>query len=542
MAMHRLLKRQLKKYADGTTVPDELHDLMEGISETYFDFDEERELVSRSLNISTREFYEKQCQLEDSNNKWEALVEAIPNGIFFVDGKNIVTYINNEVEIIFGKSRNEIVGKNLSDLSSELYISSSDIIPIDGLLSALEEHKGKSLDSLEYTFVGSDYKNHYIRMKVAPSFGNDHAVILGMVISIEDVTIQKETEERLKYLSLHDSLTGLYNRTFFEETINCMEHINHNFVGIIMIDIDGLKIVNDTIGHEEGDRLLQNIAGILKSLYKSDRIIARFGGDEFSILFPRTTGNELEKECFRIKEAVKEFNDNEKSSLKMPLSVSIGAALNSGGDISGIFKESDNNMHREKLHHRQSFRSAIVDALTKAMEARDFHLDNHGSRMQDYAEKMARAIGLSENRISDLRLLARFHDIGKVGIPDSILFKPGPLNIEEAEVMRKHCEIGYRIAQSAADLMLISDWILKHHEWWNGQGYPLGLGGTDIPLECRIISLVDAYDAMTSDRPYRKAMKSEDAISELVKFSGIQFDSDLVSIFIGTVVCLGVIY
>lgn len=142
-------------------------------------------------------------------------------------------------------------------------------------------------------------------------------------------------------------------------------------------------------------------------------------------------------------------------------------------------------------------------------------------------------MGLSEMRIqADLRLFAQFHDIGKVGIPDQILFKNGPLTLEEMVIMKRHCEIGYRIAQASPDLLPIAEWILKHHEWWNGKGYPLGLKGEEIPLECRILAIADAYDAMTNDRPYRKALTREEALSEIKKCSGTQFDPRLVDMFL----------
>jgi HD-GYP domain-containing protein (c-di-GMP phosphodiesterase class II) len=145
---------------------------------------------------------------------------------------------------------------------------------------------------------------------------------------------------------------------------------------------------------------------------------------------------------------------------------------------------------------------------------------------------MARALNLAEGKENDLRLLAQFHDIGKVGVPDSILFKRGSLTKSEYSIMQRHCEIGHRIALSAPELVLIADWILKHHEWWNGQGYPLGLAEQNIPLECRILALADAYDAMTSDRPYRRAVPHEMAVAELKRFAGIQFDPGLVDLFI----------
>jgi HD-GYP domain-containing protein (c-di-GMP phosphodiesterase class II) len=147
-------------------------------------------------------------------------------------------------------------------------------------------------------------------------------------------------------------------------------------------------------------------------------------------------------------------------------------------------------------------------------------------------KKLALVLGVTMRHISDLSLLSKFHDIGKVGVPDRILFKPSTLTTEEMLEMQRHCEIGHRIAQSAPDLAPIADWILKHHEWWNGKGYPLGLKGEDIPLECRILAIVDAYDAMTNNRPYRKALSPKKALIELKRCSGTQFDPCLVSKFV----------
>ena len=189
-------------------------------------------------------------------------------------------------------------------------------------------------------------------------------------------------------------------------------------------------------------------------------------------------------------------------------------------------------MYREKLRNTQSARNAIVQTLMKALEERDFVTESHVQRLQTIIELLAESLGLPEHSVNDLKLLAQFHDIGKVGIPDRILFKAGPLNPEERDEMKRHSEIGHRVALASQDMSPIADWILKHHEWWNGEGYPLGLRGTEIPLECRILSVVDAYDAMISDRPYRKAMSRVEAVAELVRCSGTQFDPEIVGVFI----------
>jgi HD-GYP domain-containing protein (c-di-GMP phosphodiesterase class II) len=145
---------------------------------------------------------------------------------------------------------------------------------------------------------------------------------------------------------------------------------------------------------------------------------------------------------------------------------------------------------------------------------------------------MAALIGLPESTTADLSLFAKFHDIGKVGISDAILLKKGLFTSEEWTEMKRHCEIGYRIALSAPDLVPIADWILRHHEWWDGQGYPLGIQGEEIPVECRLLAIADAYEALTSDRPYRRALSHREAVAELRRHAGTQFDPHLLEKFL----------
>jgi diguanylate cyclase (GGDEF)-like protein len=349
--------------------------------------------------------------------------------------------------------------------------------------------------------------------------------------SFIDITERKQMEEKLKEMSFRDSLTGLYNRNFFEEEMVRLGNSRYSPIGIVVCDLDGLKFVNDTLGHQSGDQMLIQTADILRQNFRSSDIIARIGGDEFAILLTETDQEMVEQILRRLHQAVHDYNSIEP---EIPLSLSMGYALGARGttDLQALFREADNRMYREKLQREGSARSAILQALTVSMEARDFNTENHCSRMQELAASVARALNLSHDFVNDLYLLARFHDLGKVGIPDQILFKPGSLTEEEWRQMRQHSEIGHRIASSVPDLEPIANWILKHHECWDGQGYPLGLEGHDIPLACRILAIVDAYDAMTSDRPYRKAMTREEAITELRRCAGTQFDPELVEQFI----------
>jgi len=346
-----------------------------------------------------------------------------------------------------------------------------------------------------------------------------------------EVIERKTAEEKMAYFSLHDALTGLYNRTFFEEEMRRLSDDRMGKVGLIMCDVDGLKLINDSMGHDNGDSLLVATANLIKSCFRSSDIVARVGGDEFAVLLPNCSAEILENANNRLQQSA---NQSELSWQGIPLSLSIGTALRTDPStpLTEIYKEADNNMYRQKLYRSQSARSAIVQTLMKALEARDFITEGHAERLQVMVADLGNKLGLTERNIVDLRLFAQFHDIGKVGLPDRILFKPESLTQEERKEMQRHSEIGHRIALSAPDLVHIADWILKHHERWDGSGYPLGLVRYDIPLECRILSVADAYDAMTSNRPYRQALPKEEAVAELKRCAGIQFDPYVIEQFI----------
>ncbi|HAJ95825.1 MAG TPA: hypothetical protein DCP02_06290, partial [Actinobacteria bacterium] len=263
--------------------------------------------------------------------------------------------------------------------------------------------------------------------------------------------------------------------------------------------------------------------------FRSDDIVARWGGDEYVVILPKTSMKEAQSILKRVKIELKR-----KSIKTMPLSISFGISTknNAYKKLSKVIKEAEDNMYRHKLIKKESTHSAIISSLEKALEERDYETEEHVKRMKTLAKKLGKELNCNTEVIDELVLLAALHDIGKISIADNIILKPQGLTRTEWKIIKKHPIIGYRIAESSGELAPIARGILHHHEWWDGNGYPEGKKGKHIPLISRIISIVDAYDAMTNDRPYRKALSKKEAIAELKKFSGSQFDPDIVKKFI----------
>ncbi len=477
----------------------------------------------RGIARDITERIEAEEALRESEDKYRDILSSIEDGYFEVDLKGNITFCNEASARMLGYTVDEFLNLNYRDITinHQLFFNTFNRV----------FRTGQTNHALTFEMTKKDGSSAYAELSVSlvrDKGGN----ICGFRGIGRDVTERKNYEDQLKYLSMHDQLTGLFNRSYFENELVRLSSSREYPISIVSIDLDGLKLVNDTIGHQQGDQLLVACANLLKKTVRGEDVLARVGGDEFVILLPQTDSKAAESVIRRFGQQVDIYNNETKEQIPLSISLGMATAENKDANLHEAFKEADDLMYRDKLHKGVDARSQIIRSLMITLGERDFITQGHARRLEELSKKLGKKVGLSKKALSDLALLAQGHDLGKVGVPDSILFKEGSLTDEQWQIIKQHPEKGYRIASSSNDLSGIADLILKHHERWDGTGYPLGISGEDIPVECRIIAIVDAFDAMTNDRPYRKAISHKKAEAELINNAGTQFDPKLVEAFL----------
>ncbi len=480
----------------------------------------DNEIIAVMRDISEEKRIEN--ALRKSEEKYREIIVSIEEGYCESDLAGNINFCNDAACRLSGYNREELLEMNYKQLFKNPETTYQRFLDI--YLSGQPE-RGLTLE-----IIRKDGTIFFGELSVSLIKGEDGKA-KGFRGVVRDISERIRFEERLRFFSLHDQLTGIYNRTYFEEELKRLSSSRDYPITMISADLDGLKLINDTLGHDKGDQQLIACAQVLQQSLRASDMLARVGGDEFSTILPHTDKETGSIIVSRIKVNVARYNRKHKN---LPLVLSLGVATAESKDISFVelYKQADDMMYRDKHSRSAISREKIVQTLLATLAERDIITEGHARRLAERCRKTGEEINLSSERLIDLELLARVHDLGKVGIPDQILFNTGPLSEEEWVSMKQHSEKGYRIAVSSPDLSGVADLILKHHEHWDGTGYPLGLKGEEIPVECRILAIADAYDAMTSRRPYRQAMDRDEAILELKKYAGTQFDPELVEAFL----------
>lgn len=454
-------------------------------------------------------------------------LNSIGDGVITTDMEGRITRINPAAQSIVGWAGEEVLGRLFSDIfvmKNELTDMQSPCI-IDYVLKT-----GRIQELANHTVIlTKDGKYVPIADSAAP-ITNENGGIQGAVMVFRDITEEKEKKDRILYLSYHDTVTGLFNRRFYEDEVVKMDAQKSYPIAVIMGDVDGLKMTNDVFGHEVGDQLLRSIAAVMMDSISSIDVAIRWGGDEFVIIMPHTDERGAETFLERLKLSL----DNRSINSVIKTSISFGYAIkkDNSEDLAAVVQRAEEMMYRLKLLESKSLRNNIMNAMLTTLYERSTETKEHADRLEDYCLAIGKQLKLRTEAMGELALFAMLHDIGKIGVDQLVLQKPGKLDAAEWVEMKRHPEIGYRITQSIPELSGVSEFILHHHERWDGLGYPSGISGKDIPLHCRILAVADAFDAMINDRIYRKAMSVEAALEEIKRHAGTQFDPDIVSIFL----------
>jgi diguanylate cyclase (GGDEF)-like protein/putative nucleotidyltransferase with HDIG domain len=358
-----------------------------------------------------------------------------------------------------------------------------------------------------------------------------------------------------------DSLTGCYNHRYFQEQLSVeierAERYNRQLT-VVVFDLDNFSAFNEYCSHENGDHLLKWFTQLCCDNIRKIDVLARYGGEEFIVLLPETGEDEALVVADRIRQSMEaEWSEKFDSDHVVTVSAGIATYPRHGKSRASLVLNADAALYHAKQTGKnkivvyqedlkKTYRTTsdrlkavlgeshmeAIEALSAAVDARDHYTRGHSDAVTRYALALAERLGLSANDMENLKAAALLHDIGKIGTPDAVLRKTGPLKIDEWQIIEDHPRIGSEILEKVQQLNSIVPAVRHHHERFDGLGYPKGLAGKDIPLIARIIALADSYDAMTSDRTYRSALPFEEALEEIKRCAGTQFDPQLVDLFV----------
>lgn len=472
-------------------------------------------------DVTQRKLAEK--ALKRSEERFRTMFEGAPLGMAIIDGETGEIYqVNARYAEIIGRTKRELVTSNIKDYSAdadvEAYIQKIKLIQSNQI----------SIFSQYQKIIKPDGSTVWVNVTMAPLCVEEEYSSGRLLCMLEDVTDRRTAEEEILYLSYYDQLTGLYNRRFYSEELRRIDTERNLPITLVMADVNGLKLTNDAFGHHTGDRLLKHIANVIRKQCRADDILARIGGDEFILLLPQTDSDQAGKLVERIRAAIA----NEDDYYPVACSVSFGwdTKKDPAEDINKIYTSAEDRMYRSKLTESAVMRNDTIKLILRMLAQKYPREEQHSKRVSKLCAEIAEGMGIPSDSVNELRLAGYMHNIGYIGLREELVNKAGSYTEAERLEMERHPEIAYQLLRSAGKYSAISDYILYHHERPDGKGYPSRAAASDIPVESRIIAVADAFDAMTNDRQYGKKMTASEALKEIKKNAGTQFDREIVKV------------
>lgn len=522
--LNKILKNKIPQYdlelrmkhKDGSWVW--IHDLAQVVSWS----DEGEPLVMAGTHQNITKRIQMKDKLTQSEKKYRQLVDNMPLGlvlhrIILDEDGNPVDYAfisaNKKYEEQTGIKIEDVAGKTIQEVMPEIepvWIENYAKVALNG-------------ESLTFENYSSEINKHF---KVT-AFSPEKYIF---AVIVEDITQEKEKQIEIAYLSNHDYLSGLYNRRYFVSKFNELDTPEHYPLTIMMLDVNGLKIINDAFGHKVGDRAIKIASDVLSSTFDDSHVVCRIGGDEFAVILPNTSHGEIENLKINL---FKNLNSYKINNLSISLATGYETKhKKSDESLDDLLKLAENHMYRHKIAEGASIRNTAIKAILNTLSEKFEEERVHSNKVSEYCYMIGQNLNLNDEELNILKMAGLFHDIGKISLPDAILYKPGRLTDEEYAIVKTHPEVSYQILRAADEYTDLANYALYHHERWDGLGYPSGKKGKEIPLFSRIICVADSFEAMTSVRPYKKSKTVDEAVKEIIKCSGTQFDKRIARIFV----------
>ena len=465
-------------------------------------------------------------QLNEQKNALNATLQSIGEAVIATDSQGLITVMNKQAELLTGSTFQRALGKPFDQI---VLISDENDRPENGKSIQYVLRTKERLESSSKRFLTNENGINYPIEKTTAPILNSNREAIGAVVVIRDISDSYKKQQEIEYLSMHDFLTNLHNRRYFVQELEKLDQEIYYPLGLVMVDLNGLKLFNDAYGHDIGDLALIKVSSILTSVFDQGEVVARIGGDEFAIIIHNTSIDYIENKKAEIHE---QLSGVLIENIKLTVAIGYELKKESVEDTEEVLRIAENYMYRNKLSEGHSFRNHAIKAILKTLTDKYEAERTHSFKVSEYVVKIGQALGLKHDDLKELELAGLYHDIGKISVPDAILDKPGRLTDEEYGKMKLHTEVGYQILKAADEYSNLAEYALSHHERWDGKGYPRGLKEKGIPLFSRIIAVADSYEAMTSDRVYRKRLSDDEAVNEIRKCAGSQFDPKIAKVFV----------
>ncbi len=481
-------------------------------------------LMSGVWNAVVRREAQEKLYLE--RNRYHQTLLSIGDGVMVVDKDGRIEMLNPVAEELIGWSQESAIGMPYKEVFALSHEQAGMKIK-DPIEDALKTQSVQEMEN-HAILTSKDGKRYYLEDSAAPIIDETGATI-GVVLVFRNVTEKKEQQQEIEYLSFHDSLTGLFNRRFFEEEMRRLDTLRNLPVSIIIGDINNLKLTNDVFGHAYGDMLLKRLAVVLRKVCRADDIIARWGGDEFSLLLPKTGISEAWQIVARIRE---EFSKERIQAVKG--SISMGAAVKTGmeDNIQEAVDKAEEEMYLNKVMEHSEVMKGTLHTIVQMLHDNSPREKEHANRVSRLCQAMGKKLSMTENEVKTLQDAGFLHDIGKVVLDSKLLENYYNLSAQEWNEIKRHPVVGYRILNAFDDMVDLAQIVLAHQERWDGSGYPKGLKGEEIPKASRIIALAESYERKRSGAENRAPVSKEEAIEAIRQNRGKHFDPELTDLFV----------